>query len=106
MVIVSEMVKYTFSVLFWGIIPVWIMVGQGLLFFLQHIRKWGFYFFNSILPSIFRVCSPPEPFLLVLYNPTHSRPEFYECSTATGTSKMSFNLFTGYEPVHLNMVSV
>ncbi|WAR23533.1 STIL-like protein [Mya arenaria] len=49
-----------------------------------------------------RVCSPPDPFLLVLYNPTHSKPEFYECCTASGDSKMSFDFYTGFEAVQIN----
>jgi hypothetical protein len=53
----------------------------------------------------FRVCSPPDPFLLVLYNPSHSRPEFYECSTATGSNKMTFDFYSGYEAVQISKVT-
>ncbi|KAL4236878.1 hypothetical protein ACF0H5_005264 [Mactra antiquata] len=53
-----------------------------------------------------RVCSPPDPFLLVLYNPTHSKPEFYECSTTSGSNKMSFDYYTGYEAVQINKNSM
>lgn len=54
----------------------------------------------------FRVCSAPDPFLLVLYNPSHSRPEFYECCTTTGDNKMKFNFYTGYEAVQISKVGV
>ncbi|VDI21550.1 SCL-interrupting locus protein [Mytilus galloprovincialis] len=48
-----------------------------------------------------RVCVPPESFLLVLYNPMHSKPEFYELVTSTGSGQMNFDLFNGYEVINL-----
>ncbi|XP_033737226.1 SCL-interrupting locus protein homolog [Pecten maximus] len=58
------------------------------------------YIHNSSITD--RICSPPEPFLLVLYSPVHSKPEFYELSTMSGTSKMEFDLLTGYEVVSIS----
>ncbi|OWF46210.1 SCL-interrupting locus protein homolog [Mizuhopecten yessoensis] len=58
------------------------------------------YLHNSSITD--RICSPPEPFLLVLYSPVHSKPEFYEISTASGTSKMDFDLLTGYEVISIS----
>lgn len=58
------------------------------------------YLHNSSITD--RICSPPEPFLLVLYSPVHSKPEFYELSTMSGTSKMDFDLLTGYEVVSIS----
>jgi len=52
----------------------------------------------------YRVCSPPDPFLLVLYNPTHSKPEFYECTTVNGDNKMTFDFYTGFEAVQISKV--
>ncbi|KAK3090600.1 hypothetical protein FSP39_012998 [Pinctada imbricata] len=57
------------------------------------------FIYNSSIHD--RVCTPPEPFLMVLYNPVHSRPEFYEVSTSSGSSKMEFELYSGYEVVSL-----
>ncbi|XP_041358779.1 SCL-interrupting locus protein homolog [Gigantopelta aegis] len=48
-----------------------------------------------------RVCCPPEQFLLVLYSPTHSKPEFYDVITSTGDSKLDFDVFTGYEVANI-----
>ncbi|XP_060072335.1 SCL-interrupting locus protein homolog [Ylistrum balloti] len=58
------------------------------------------YLHNSSITD--RICSPPEPFLLVLYSPVHSKPEFYELSTMSNTSKMDFDLLTGYEVVSIS----
>ncbi|KAL3868960.1 hypothetical protein ACJMK2_041705 [Sinanodonta woodiana] len=58
------------------------------------------YLFNSSIQD--RVCSPPEPFLLVLYTPLHSKPEFYDVTTTSGNSKLTFDLYTGYDAFHLN----
>lgn len=62
------------------------------------------YLHNSSIQD--RVCSPPDPFLLVLYNPTHSKPEFYECSTSTGSNNMTFDFYTGYEAVQISKNSM
>lgn len=51
------------------------------------------------------MCVPPESFLLVLYNPMHSKPEFYEVVTSTGSGQMNFDLFNGYEVINLPKVS-
>lgn len=53
-----------------------------------------------------RICSPPEAFLLVLYSPVHSKPEFYEIVTVSGKSTMDFDLLTGYEVVSISKVSL
>ncbi|XP_071119027.1 SCL-interrupting locus protein homolog [Haliotis cracherodii] len=62
------------------------------------------YLHNKVLQD--RVCSPPEGFLVVLYSPLHSRPEFYDCNTTTGNNKLSFDLYGGYEATNLNTSSV
>ncbi|XP_052257477.1 SCL-interrupting locus protein homolog isoform X2 [Dreissena polymorpha] len=61
------------------------------------------YLHNSHITD--RVCSPPDPFLLVLYNPTHSKPEFYECCTAKGDNKLTFDLCVGYDALQINKMS-
>ncbi|KAK6172016.1 hypothetical protein SNE40_018419 [Patella caerulea] len=53
------------------------------------------YIYNEHIQD--RVCSPPENFLVVLYSPLHSKPEFYECGTKNGTSGLDFELHCGYE---------
>ncbi|ESP05316.1 hypothetical protein LOTGIDRAFT_227950 [Lottia gigantea] len=67
-----------------------------------------------------RVCCSPDNFLVVLYSPLHSKPEFYECGCRTGNSELDFDLHTGYEasnitknsrnsgiiPIELNNVKV
>ncbi|XP_046563984.1 LOW QUALITY PROTEIN: SCL-interrupting locus protein homolog [Haliotis rubra] len=62
------------------------------------------YLHNKALQD--RVCSPPEGFLVVLYSPLHSRPEFYECNTNTGNNKLNFDLYGGYEATNLNTGAV
>ncbi|XP_067679252.1 SCL-interrupting locus protein homolog [Haliotis asinina] len=62
------------------------------------------YLHNKVLQD--RVCSPPEGFLVVLYSPLHSRPEFYECNTSTGNNKLNFDLYGGYEATNLNTGAV
>ncbi|KAK7101216.1 SCL-interrupting locus protein homolog [Littorina saxatilis] len=52
-----------------------------------------------------RVCTPPEGFLLVMYTPHHSKPEFYEVSTTSGKPDLEFDLYTGYEITSLNKKS-
>ncbi|XP_005099234.1 SCL-interrupting locus protein [Aplysia californica] len=44
-----------------------------------------------------RVCMPPSEFLLVLYTPMHSRPEFFQCCSASGNSNFQFQLCTGHD---------
>lgn len=51
-----------------------------------------------------RVCSVAEPFLLVLYSPLHSKPEFYDVTIQNAEGNMQFDLYTGYEVVSLPKV--
>lgn len=51
-----------------------------------------------------RVCSVAEPFLLVLYSPLHSKPEFYDVTIQNAEGNMQFDLCTGYEVVSLPKV--
>lgn len=53
-----------------------------------------------------RVCEPPEPFLLVLYSPLHSRPEFYECTTRTGKAELDYSLYSACDRLQLPTVSI
>ena len=81
---------------------------QLLMFYNLKLRY--FFLLGALIAYMFahfyyRVCSPPEPFLLLLYNPTHSKPEFYECSTTTGSSTMTFDIYSGYEAVQLSKVN-
>ncbi|XP_061168007.1 SCL-interrupting locus protein homolog [Saccostrea echinata] len=57
------------------------------------------YLFNSSIND--RVCAIPEPFLLVLYSPLHSKPEFYDVTIQNTDGKPQFDLFSGYEVVSL-----
>lgn len=42
-----------------------------------------------------RLCLPPQPFLLVLYSTLYCNPEFYDCTTKSGTCELSYNLYEG-----------
>ena len=53
----------------------------------------------------FRVCVPPEHFLVVVYSPLHSKPEFYEFSTCDGKPDLQVSLFTSHAVVTLPSVS-
>ncbi|XP_064626016.1 SCL-interrupting locus protein homolog [Lineus longissimus] len=48
-----------------------------------------------------RVCAAPEAFLVALFSPLHSKPEFYECLTEDKTSRLKFELNTCLESVEL-----
>ncbi|GFO10718.1 scl-interrupting locus protein [Plakobranchus ocellatus] len=61
--------------------------------FVQHPFIWASclrYIHNTHLQD--RVCAPPNEFLLVVYTPLHSRPEFYQCCPTSGTSNLLFQL--------------
>lgn len=45
-----------------------------------------------------------EPFLLVLYSPLHSKPEFYDVTFQNADGNTQFDLYTGYEVVSLPKV--
>ena len=53
----------------------------------------------------FRVCVPPEHFLVVVYSPLHSKPEFYEFSTCDGKPDLQVSLFTSHALLNLPSVS-
>ena len=53
----------------------------------------------------FRVCVPPEHFLVVVYSPLHSKPEFYEFSTCDGKPDLQVSLFTSHAVLTLPSVS-
>ncbi|XP_064617151.1 SCL-interrupting locus protein homolog isoform X2 [Liolophura sinensis] len=57
------------------------------------------FIFNQAIQD--RVCEPPEPFLLVLYSPLHSRPEFYECTTRTGKTELDYSLYSACDRLQL-----
>jgi len=52
----------------------------------------------------FRVCLPPEPFLVVLFSTLYSKPEFYECVTIDGRRHLDFALSTWHDVIQLNKV--
>ena len=62
--------------------------------------------FYFIQVFVFRMCIPPEPFLLVVFSPLHSRPEFYECTTTDGRRSLSFDLSSCHDVIQLGKVSV
>lgn len=51
---------------------------------------------------IARVCRPPEPFLVVLYSPHRSSPEFYECVASNGASQQPVCLLTHHDVFQLS----
>jgi len=53
---------------------------------------------------LFRVCLPPEPFVVVLFSTLHSKPEFYECVTVDGRCHLDFALSTWQDVIQLNRV--
>ncbi|XP_070564352.1 SCL-interrupting locus protein homolog isoform X2 [Ptychodera flava] len=55
------------------------------------------YMFNSSIQE--RVCGATQGFLLVLYTPTHTNPEFYECKAKE--DKLGFQLHTCEENLHM-----
>ncbi|KAH9489423.1 hypothetical protein Btru_037682 [Bulinus truncatus] len=70
--------------------------------FVQHPFVWASclrYIHNSFLQD--RVNLPPEGFLLVFYTTLHSKPEFYQCNTVSGTKDLNFRLFSGHEVTHI-----
>lgn len=56
------------------------------------------------LVMLFRVCLPPEPFLVVLYSVLCSKPEFYECTLESGTPHMDYTLAACHDVIQLNKV--
>ena len=52
----------------------------------------------------FRVCLPPEEFLLVIFSTLHTKPEFYQCGTSDGKNNMEFELSTCHEVIQLPKV--
>ncbi|CAL1534439.1 unnamed protein product [Lymnaea stagnalis] len=70
--------------------------------FVQHPFVWAAclrYIHNANLTD--RVCLPPDDFLLIIYSPLHSRPEFYQCVTNSGNTNLDFELFSGYEVANI-----
>ncbi|XP_048761311.2 SCL-interrupting locus protein homolog isoform X2 [Ostrea edulis] len=57
------------------------------------------YLFNASIND--RVCAGLEPFLLVLYSPLHSKPEFYDVRMQNTDGKLQFDLHSGYEVISL-----
>ncbi|XP_019642110.1 PREDICTED: SCL-interrupting locus protein-like [Branchiostoma belcheri] len=55
------------------------------------------YMYNTNIQD--RVYTPLQGFLVVLYSPTHSQPEFYDCRTKDGV--MNFNLYNCFETLHV-----
>ncbi|CAG5121121.1 unnamed protein product [Candidula unifasciata] len=51
-----------------------------------------------------RVCAPPEEFLLALYRPLQTRPEFYQCASSFGDSCLQFGLSTGHKTINMDKV--
>ena len=60
---------------------------------------------NKINLANFRVCVPPEHFLVVMYSPLHSKPEFYEFSTCDGKPDLQVSLFTSHTVLTLPSAS-
>ena len=52
-------------------------------------------------PPSARVVSPPEAFLVLLYSPVRSKPQYYECVTSDGATRQSFSLSSCHEVVQL-----
>ncbi|XP_055885003.1 SCL-interrupting locus protein-like isoform X2 [Biomphalaria glabrata] len=70
--------------------------------FVQHPFVWASclrYIHNAFLQD--RINLPPEDFLLVFYTTLHSKPEFYQCNTVSGTRDLSFKLYSGHEVTHI-----
>ncbi|XP_066297776.1 SCL-interrupting locus protein-like [Branchiostoma lanceolatum] len=55
------------------------------------------YMYNTNIQD--RVYTPMQGFLVVLYSPTHSQPEFYDCRTKDGV--MNFHLYNCFETLHV-----
>ncbi|XP_035699019.1 SCL-interrupting locus protein homolog isoform X2 [Branchiostoma floridae] len=55
------------------------------------------YMYNTNIQD--RVYTPMQGFLVVLYSPTHSQPEFYDCRTKDGV--MNFQLHNCFETLHV-----
>ena len=55
---------------------------------------------------LYRVCVPPEHFLVVLYSPLHSRPEFYQVNTSDGKPDLQVALYTSYTTIRLPNVRI
>ena len=61
---------------------------------------------NVLLERLyFRVCVPPEHFLVLVYSPLHSKPEFYEFSTCDGKPDLQVALYTTHASLILPNVS-
>lgn len=67
-----------------------------------NIKVYFFAYYDSCY--FYRVCSVAEPFLLVLYSPLHSKPEFYDVTIQNADGHTQFDLYTGYEVVSLPKV--
>ncbi len=52
-----------------------------------------------------RVCVSPEPFLLVVYSPLRSRPEFYQMETQDSRPDLQIELHSAFKTIRLPNVS-
>lgn len=80
------------------LIGIWVSGAE----FVQHPFVWASclrYIYNTHLQD--RVCLPPNEFLLVVYTPLHSRPEFYQCSPTSDSCDFQFQLRTGHEVTNM-----
>ncbi|GFS20293.1 SCL-interrupting locus protein [Elysia marginata] len=80
------------------LIGIWVAGAE----FVQHPFVWASclrYIHNTHLQD--RVCMPPNEFLLVVYTPLHSRPEFYQCLSTSGTCALQFQLRSGHEVTNM-----
>ncbi|RUS73358.1 hypothetical protein EGW08_018877, partial [Elysia chlorotica] len=80
------------------LIGIWVSGAE----FVQHPFVWASclrYIHNTHLQD--RVCLPPNEFLLVVYTPLHSRPEFYQVLPTSGTCDLQFQLRTGHEVTNM-----